>query len=85
LCILHRAIQFSTVEAANAVIAEYWKNNNLNKYADFDQFGVYFRYRSMTYRRCTRSRRDANGYNIEKNVDEWKKLIKIKIMPINLL
>jgi putative chitinase len=65
-----------TVEA-NAVIAalEYWKNNNLNKYADLDDLDAI----SDIINRGHRTERvgDANGYEHRKaSVDQWKKILK---------
>lgn len=65
-----------TVEA-NAVIAalEYWKNNNLNKYADLDDLDSISDIINRGHR--TEKVGDANGYeHREKCVNEWKELIK---------
>jgi putative chitinase len=65
-----------TVEA-NAVIAalEYWKNNNLNKYADLDDLDSISDI--INIGRRTQKVGDANGYKHRKEcVDEWKKTIK---------
>jgi putative chitinase len=65
-----------TVEA-NAVIAalEYWKNNNLNKYADLDDLDAISDIINRGHR--TEKVGDANGYEHRKSsVDQWKKILK---------
>jgi predicted chitinase len=51
---------------------EYWKNNNLNKYADLDDLDAISDIINRGHR--TEKSRDANGYEHRKSsVDQWKK------------
>jgi len=63
---------------ANSLISalEYWKNNNLNQYADTDNLDALSDIVNMGRR--TKTIGDANGYKHRKEcVDKWKQILKI--------
>jgi putative chitinase len=65
------------LEEANSLISalEYWKNNDLNKYADADNLDALSDIINIGHR--TAKVGDANGYSHRKEcVDKWKQLIK---------
>jgi len=65
-------------EEANSIVCalEYWKNNNLNKYADLDDLDSVSDI--INIGRCTDQEGDANGYKDRQDkLIEWKLKLKI--------